>query len=181
METITAPHLPQYPLLVALFTQVENASFLRQQLLQGNTDFEYAFLDASTVLSRNHLLAACFRAINDSLNGRLKTRNVHSEIVFSLSTNNNIAESFRRFGITNDSKTIIAVKVGHDSSLAKPHLAENVKGDVLAFSDETLAQVHDLGRIRKLYRLDAPKKATDVLVVREVEPFIIGSMALKGS
>ena len=80
-----------------MFKEVKNASFLRQQLLNGNTEFEYAFLDAGPLLSRNHVLAACFRSINDMLNDRLKSRNVHSEIVFSLSPNNNVSV-FHRIG-----------------------------------------------------------------------------------
>lgn len=92
METISLPHLPHSPIQVGLFKNVQNAAFLRQQLLEGNTDFEYAFLDASVLVSRSHVLAACFRAISDSLNGRLKSRNVHSEIVFSLSPNNNVSQ-----------------------------------------------------------------------------------------
>jgi hypothetical protein len=91
METITLPHLPDSPIQACLFKNVQNAAFLRQQLLEGNTDFEYAFLDASVLISRSHVLAACFRAICDSLNGCLKSRNVHSEIVFSLSPNNNVS------------------------------------------------------------------------------------------
>ena len=42
------------------------------------------------ILCRDHVLAACFRAINDQIHHRLKSRNVHSEIVFSLSPNNNV-------------------------------------------------------------------------------------------
>lgn len=91
MESITLPHLPDSPIQVGLFKNVQNAAFLRQQLLKGNTDFEYAFLDASVLLSRSHVLAACFRAISDSLSNRLKSRNVHSEVVFSLSPNNNVS------------------------------------------------------------------------------------------
>lgn len=49
LEVTTLPHLPQYPLCVGLWKNVKNASFLRQQLLAGNADFEYAFLDASVV------------------------------------------------------------------------------------------------------------------------------------
>lgn len=91
METITLPHLPvTHSLHAILFENVENAAFLRQQLLEGNTDYEYAFLDASVLLSRKHIFAACWKAINDSLQERLRTRNVHSEIVFALSTNNNV-------------------------------------------------------------------------------------------
>jgi hypothetical protein len=90
METITLPHLSDSPTQICLFKNVQNAAFLRQQLLEGNTDFEYAFLDASVLVSRTHVLAACFKAIQDSLHDRLKSRNVHSEIVFSLSPNNNV-------------------------------------------------------------------------------------------
>lgn len=91
METIVLPHLETHPLLIGLYTNVANASHLRQQLLAGNTDFEYAFLDASLVLSRSHVLAACFRAINAMRDGKLASRNVHSEIVFDLSPNNNVS------------------------------------------------------------------------------------------
>lgn len=94
METVELAHLPSHPLRIGLFKDVKNAAFLRKQLLEGNADFEYAFLDAAAILSKNHVLAACFRAINDQLNNRLKSRNVHSEIVFSLSPNNNVSMAY---------------------------------------------------------------------------------------
>jgi len=138
------PHLQDYPIFIALYRDVQNADLLRQQLLDGNTDFEYAFLDATRVrtvlipkfplslpshgctrhqsecedcgypkhnlegrymqtygantshrkiLSTTQIYAATFRAINDMLNTRLKSRNVHSEIVFCLSANNNVRSS----------------------------------------------------------------------------------------
>lgn len=49
METVLLPHFQDHPLYIALFKDVQNAPFLRKQLLEGNTDFEYAFLDASMV------------------------------------------------------------------------------------------------------------------------------------
>ena len=91
METIVLPHLSQHPLHICLFADVQNAAFLHQQLLDGNQDFEYAFLDVTTLLSKTHVLSACFRAINDMINHRLKSRNVHSEIVFALSPNSNVS------------------------------------------------------------------------------------------
>jgi EKC/KEOPS complex subunit CGI121/TPRKB len=199
METITLPHLPNSPIQVCLFKNVQNAAFLRQQLLEGNTDFEYAFLDASVLVSRSHVLAACFRAISDSLNGRLKSRNVHSEIVFSLSPNNNvsqcphqnshshspdlqIAESFRRFGIQDTSTHVVAVKVlsSPEQSFAE-HLSTNVQGEPVAMTDEALASVKDDARIRKIYRLDQPKKGESAVLGKKAEAFVIGSMALKGA
>lgn len=91
METLVLPHLSEHPLRICLFANVRNSHFLRQQLLEGNQDFEYAFLDISILLSRSQVLAACFKAINDSLRSRFKSRNVHSEIVFALSPNNNVS------------------------------------------------------------------------------------------
>jgi len=54
--TIRLPHLEAYPVHISLFQDVKNAGYLRQQLLAGNTEFEYAFLDAATV----HLLPFFF-------------------------------------------------------------------------------------------------------------------------
>lgn len=111
METLTLPHLADSPLQICLFNDVQNAAFLRQQLLEGNTDFEYAFLDASVLLSRSHVLAACFRAITDSLNNRLKSRNVHSEIVFALSANNNVSLHYIRTGSSTKSSRLLDCRV----------------------------------------------------------------------
>jgi hypothetical protein len=50
MKTLTVAHLaPHLKVHVALFEGLKNARFLRKQLLEGNTDFEYAFIDAKTV------------------------------------------------------------------------------------------------------------------------------------
>ena len=49
MEIVKLPHFEEYTLVVGLFTNVANALFLRRQLLEGNTDFEYAFMDGGMV------------------------------------------------------------------------------------------------------------------------------------
>ena len=50
MQTLHLSHLPfELAIHVALYCNLENAAFLRQQLLAGNQDFEYAFIDASMV------------------------------------------------------------------------------------------------------------------------------------
>lgn len=47
--TITLPHLEEHTVHISLFKEVKNADFLRDQLLQGNAEFEYGFLDAACV------------------------------------------------------------------------------------------------------------------------------------
>ena len=50
LESIRIPHMPEeLHLFAALFSDVQNPVFLREQLLAGNTAFEYAFIDASMV------------------------------------------------------------------------------------------------------------------------------------
>ncbi|KAL1305677.1 hypothetical protein AAFC00_007270 [Neodothiora populina] len=192
VETVVLPHLADYPLFVALYKDVTNANFLRQQLLEGNSDFEYAFLDAQVILSRTQILAACFRAVNDMVHNRLKSRNVHSEIVFSLSPNNNIAESFRRFGITDTTKDVLAIKVRvspeFTSESVSQHLTQQVKGQAIEVSDEILGDLVDLARLKKIYKLNAPPKKGGSGIVSsaaaerdEMESSILGAMALKGS
>lgn len=81
---------PEYRVYAAFFRDVANTEFLYAQLLSRNGDFEYAFVDASSVASRLHLLTAIYNALNILIDGTLRTPNVHSEIVVSLSTNNNV-------------------------------------------------------------------------------------------
>ena len=50
ISTLHVCHLPvDLAVYVALYTSLKNACFLRQQLLDGNSEFEYAFLDATSV------------------------------------------------------------------------------------------------------------------------------------
>ncbi|KAJ5174896.1 EKC/KEOPS complex subunit [Penicillium canariense] len=198
LETINIPHLPaSLPVHVALYRNVQNSAFLRQQLLAGNSEFEYALIDASMVLSRAHALAAVFRAVNDYMNNRLKSRNVHSEIVFSFNPTNNIAESFRKFGIADSTKDLLVVKVSvtpeitHDSVAA--HLESSIEGTSVPFDDLTLSEISDITKIKKLYKLGAlpsPAAKADPSqpngthtddAQRQLELSMLGAIALRGS
>ncbi|KAI9784363.1 MAG: hypothetical protein M1816_000887 [Peltula sp. TS41687] len=139
LQTIYLQHIPvDMPIHLALYRDVRNTAFLKQQLLSGNQEFEYAFIDATMIISTSHALAAVYRALNDHLQGRRRSRNVHAEIVFSLSPNNNvrlcasldayltmpknlggiirltaeqITESFKRFGIDDSTTSVLVIKV----------------------------------------------------------------------
>ncbi|TVY85662.1 EKC/KEOPS complex subunit, partial [Lachnellula willkommii] len=190
-QTIHLEHLPTTPIHIALYRNVTNASFLQQQLLAGNTDFEYAFIDASVIVSRIHVLSAAYRAINALHSHRLRSRNVHSEIVFSLSPNNNIAESFRRFGVTAATTSLLVVKVGGDGEEVRRHLEGAVEGEGVGFEEEVLAGIVDVGRVRKIYKLNGGGSGGKKSVVngvanegeerRELEVSVLGAMALRGA
>ncbi|KAK0735274.1 kinase binding protein CGI-121-domain-containing protein [Lasiosphaeria miniovina] len=169
---------PTYHVHAALFRDVTNAKFLHEQLLARNSGFEYAFVDATAIFSRTQLLSAIFRALTGLINGRLATPNVHSEIVLSLSPNNNIADAYRRFGITPGlTQDIIVVKTWG-------HLSENVAGKPVRLTDDEISKTTDWTKVCKYYKLnDLPVvDAEKDPVARRVmlERLAIMSMALRG-
>ncbi|CAF9918596.1 MAG: hypothetical protein HETSPECPRED_003809 [Heterodermia speciosa] len=199
IQTLSLAHLPpSLAVHVALYQEVTNASFLQQQLLLGNSDFEYAFIDASVILSPNHLLAAVFRAVNDSDNGRLKSRNVHSEIVFALSPNNNIATSFRTFGILPTTRSLLVVKISTNPSITassiSQHLSATIEGTAIEFSKDNISKFTDIKKVKKIYKIGnktdvqerknrGSEKGTVVGELddkKEMEVVILGMMALRG-
>ncbi|CAK7267653.1 hypothetical protein SEPCBS119000_002663 [Sporothrix epigloea] len=185
---VAIEHLPPgYAVYAALFTGVQNVAFLQAQLIARNPAFEYALVDAATVVSRTHLLAAVYRAILSHRSGSLKTPNVHSETVLSLSPSLNIAEAYRRFGISKETKNVLVVKILLDGASAVPvweHLAATVEGTAVPLSDAAaLAQCTDLARVRKYYKLNGVASlsgSAEVAQRQELEVLVLGAMALRG-
>ncbi|KAL6714102.1 hypothetical protein ACLMJK_008596 [Lecanora helva] len=202
LTTLHLAHTPaDLPIHIALYTSLHNAPHIHSQLLASNPHYNYAFIDASTLLTPTHLLAAIYRALNDSFHKRLKSRNVHSEIVFSLGANNNIAQALRGFGIGKETKELVVVKVGGEREEVEGFLGERVEGVGVEWCEESLGKVRDVGRIRKLYKLPeqggkgkarrkkgVEKSGGDGTAgtdpegeMRELEVAILGLMALRGA
>ncbi|KAJ4859339.1 kinase binding protein [Trichoderma breve] len=194
VETIELEHVPaSYRVYLALFRNVKNAAFLHQQLLARNAEFEYAFIDASTIVSRVHLLSAVFKAVNGSVTGALKTPNVHSETVVSLSSSNNIADAYRRFGVSPSTTDLFVVKIVFPTDInpepasaeaISKHLTDNVEGDAVPATDDTIETITDVRAVRKSYKLNGLAwldGIKDELVKRkEIERLVLGGMALRG-
>ncbi|KAK6086205.1 EKC/KEOPS complex subunit [Seiridium cupressi] len=194
LETIPLEHIPStHSVHVALFRNVTNAEFLQSQLLSRNPDFEYAFIDASTVASRFHLLSAVYKAITIEASGNMRTPNIHSEIVCSLSSNNNIAEAYRRFGIQPATKDVVVVKVlisREDASSivtsedVDRHLVEHVQGESVPLRDEALAKLTDWPKLRKYHKLNGVSYIEGIedeeARTKERELLVVSAMALRG-
>ncbi len=158
-------------------------------------------------MSAQHLLSATFLALHAFLTSRQKTRTPHSELVFRLSPNNNIGESYKKFGLTDSTSTLIAVKLpltaqgsnaeGVSNESVSKHLGSQVQGtsvEIGAEGDE-LGMWCDLEKVSKLYKLGndgsggakgrKPQLANGDAAGhdrrKEMESVILGIMALKGS
>jgi EKC/KEOPS complex subunit CGI121/TPRKB len=63
LQSINLEHIPtSHTVHIALYRDIRNASFLHQQLLAGNTDFEYALIDASVVSTPSIPFYSCPRS-----------------------------------------------------------------------------------------------------------------------
>jgi EKC/KEOPS complex subunit CGI121/TPRKB len=128
--------------------------------------------DDLQILSPTHLLSTTFITIHALSTHRQKTRTPHSELVFRLSPNNNIGESYKKFGLSDTSTNLIAVKLplnqssgaeskewAVDGSITKEsvsqHLGSVVEGTSVEISEkgEELGQWCDIEKIRRVYKL----------------------------
>ncbi|KAL6304058.1 CGI-121-domain-containing protein [Sparassis latifolia] len=124
METFHYAHFP--PELshvhIALFTNVVNAAQLRARIVEASlaqgpdadaqrAAVNFAFIDASLICSVSHLQTAVVAAILAQVQGTLRTKTVHSEILWALNPSNNITEALRRYGVSDSSTAIFVVRI----------------------------------------------------------------------
>ncbi|KAF3914003.1 hypothetical protein ABW21_db0208861 [Orbilia brochopaga] len=190
-----------YQLHIALFAAVSNAADLHAQLLAKNTVYEYAFIDPSVLVSTLQPLAAAFRAVHDLLDPAvgLRTPNVHSETVFSLSPSHNITDSYRRFGISPSSTAVLAIKILDTTAptYSEPDvlsaLSSLVHGTEIPFTTASIRELTDISKVKKYYKLK-DLYAADALYARkgrqvekrsveqewaDLEVAVLGQMALR--
>ncbi|KAK1827388.1 kinase binding protein CGI-121-domain-containing protein [Podospora conica] len=195
LETLSIDHLPpNYRVHAALFRDVSNPDFLHAQLLARNNAYDFAFIDAASVISRLHLLSAIFRALTTLADGTLTATTPHAEIVLSFGVNNNVSDAYRRYGISPKTKDVIVVKVvvteeGKEDQAQSAediwaHLAENVKGTQTELTDEEIAKLTDWQKVRKYYGLNnvpgIQKGWSEERRNKELETLVIMKMALRG-
>ncbi|KAK9492774.1 kinase binding protein CGI-121-domain-containing protein [Lipomyces doorenjongii] len=179
--TLRLPQFPQSAVHIGLYTSVTNASSIRGELLSGNTRYSYAFVDPRSVLSLAHVLAAVYRALTDMEAGGMRTRTLSSEIVFAFGGTMNIAESLRRFGINDDSDSLLVVKVDtaqvERSNSVWDELGELVQGTSIPVTDENIAALTDVETVRKNYKIQQGISLADR---SEATNVISGAIALRG-
>ncbi|KAI7877154.1 CGI-121-domain-containing protein [Lichtheimia hyalospora FSU 10163] len=178
MESHTLDLYPNRgPVHMALFRKVTNAPDLRQRLIAQDQSLSYALIDASLILNPFHALLAVNRAVHDEQNNQLKSHNINSEIVIELSPNavtrTQIAQSLRRFGISDNSQNLLVIKVGGEAGDVQQDMINNIKGELVPLSE--LDQMHDIKSIQKYYQLGNQESDPQQML-----PLVTGAMALKG-
>ncbi|KAG0246254.1 kinase binding protein CGI-121-domain-containing protein [Mortierella sp. GBAus27b] len=157
---------------VACFTDVKNAAVLKERFQAQDKTMTFAMVESNLVMDVFQLLLASTKAAKDNESGKLSTQSLSSEIVYNLSPSKNIAESFKRFGIKEQTTSLVAVKIGGQPDEVQEEMSNMIEGNITSFSK--LDQEKDITRLRQFYKID-PKVTDDTAILN----WIIGSMAMK--
>lgn len=141
------PQFPEYTIYIEKFSHVKNVAELRSQLAH----LPFAYIDARTILSLEQLTSAVYKAILETEYNRMRTRNIHSECILSLSPSSNIGDALKRFGIKESSDELVVVKIvkNMDTIKSLDGLCQ-VEADSVPVSDEQFKLTSDISVIKKV-------------------------------
>ncbi|KIY69039.1 CGI-121-domain-containing protein [Cylindrobasidium torrendii FP15055 ss-10] len=195
MDSFTFDHLDAIA-YYALYAPINNAASIRQRIVAAATadgpegdrereEMNFAFIDASLITSLLHLQTGIHQAILTDSQGALRTKTVHSEILWSLNPTNNITEAIRRYGISDSTKSLLVVHIAPKSQSAedlKAKLQRIVDGTLVPAS--TLAGITDWAKVKKYYKLNNDPALTATKTDEEeqhavIDNIVTSSVAMK--
>lgn len=170
--SFTIPQFPQFKISIHKFSNVTNAAEIKQNLLSGNQEYNFAFINSSTIVSSEQLIAAIYRTLLDYTQDKIRTKTLHSEVIFSLSPTQNIMDSLKRFGIQDDSKELVVINISENGAKDDYNL-QIISGEEVKVDDDEFAKTVDYKVIKKNYKFDSQDPE---LITR----FIVNAIQLRG-
>ncbi|XP_048742816.2 EKC/KEOPS complex subunit TPRKB-like [Ostrea edulis] len=148
-EVIPCGPYPDYSITLMLFSNVENAAEIRKCVMSG--EFEAALLKTAMILEPFQVIVAANRAIHLQRVKKMMTKNVHSEVLFSLSPSKNISDSFRKFGLADNDTSMFVVIVNDTDGATCQAVTSKVKGQLTDIVE--VGKYSDLPTIKKIYKI----------------------------
>lgn len=157
---IQLPSLTKYQALAVLATDVENLTDIKANLIKGNTQYDYGFVNAKNIVSLEQIRSAYYKVMVDERHDTMKTRTLHTEFIYALSPFKNIMDCLNKFGISKDSKTLLILKIVKSDELNEEYINENldnlskiVDGKFIDLTDENLINHVDVKVVEKNTKL----------------------------
>ncbi|AET39195.1 Cgi121p Ecym_4116 [Eremothecium cymbalariae DBVPG len=143
-------HIPQfkdYKVQLAFFKDVVNVQDIRSKV----AELPFGFIDARNVLSLEQLSSAVYKALIEVKYNKMRSKNLNSEVVLSLSPTSNIGDALRSFGIQEDSSVLILVRVASmDESSEERDFSSLIEGSEIELSDDNLRKYADIELIKRV-------------------------------
>ncbi|THV07436.1 CGI-121-domain-containing protein [Dendrothele bispora CBS 962.96] len=194
MQSFVFDHIPNNNIAYfALYSPVQNPAELKRRIIEaakiegeeGDKERDavnFAFIDASLITSKLHLETAIYQAILAESQGSLRTKTVHSEILFALNPTNNITEAIRRYGVSDSTKSLLIAHItdkSKSSSAIEEKLNKVVDGTMVSFKE--LDAITDWDRIKKYYKLEKESKEKGAIQSQRsfIDNVVVSSVAMK--
>ncbi|XP_033746711.1 EKC/KEOPS complex subunit TPRKB-like [Pecten maximus] len=140
---------PDSTMTLALFRNVDNAKELRQCVMTGK--FEAALLKTSMITDPFQVVVAANRAVHLNKVNKMMTKNVHTEILFSLSPTKNISESFRKFGLADSDRSVMVAITDDFDGTVLNSIITSTQGELIDVAE--VDSLSDIALIKKIYKI----------------------------
>lgn len=164
-KVVEFPQFAGHTVLVSAFTDLQPGvlSRVKNGLLLADPAYDYCFLSTTHLVSLEHLYSAIYRAILNENHNCMRARTLNTEVIFNLSPVNNIMDALKRFGVDENSSSVVVIKVFskkpsektlQETNGAVCALLEAQESQNPALSDELLYETFDVAKFKKVYKLN---------------------------
>lgn len=185
-----AYHYPQFNTVVytAKFKDVKNAEALRSRIVKAasldGADGEaerdavnFAFIEARLITSSLHLETAIYQALLSESQGSLRTKTIHSEIIWALNPTNNISEAIKLFGVSGRTTDLILVHAATSNTCDVQQKMHNiVDGRLVPMS--TIPDSTNWANVKKHYKLNGELALMEIASDSDRERAVIDNIVI---